>query len=272
MKRKGPVAIRTVVSLVVAALTLLGAAQVHAGTLAAVKARGTLIVGVREDFPPLGYLDPQGRNTGFEVDLARYLARKLLGDEGKLKLVPVQAGNRLTALLSGSVDLLIAAVSATEDRAAVFTLSDPYFLSGTLLLVPRNSPIQDVLDVKGKKVAVVEGSIQEGGVTLVRWLVPEATRVTFRTVSAAVAALRAGQVDAFAEDDVLVLTLARQSPDLVAVGKPFRPHPYAVAMPKGDEQLRLWVNEQLRQAKADGTYDTFWNRYFGEAGALLLRP
>ncbi len=119
---------------------------------------------------------------------------------------------------------------------------------------------------------MVEGSIQEGGVTLVRWLVPEATRVKFRSVPEAVTALRAGQVDAFAEDDVVVLALAKQYPDLVAVGKPFRPASYAIAMHKGDEQLRLWVNEQLRKAKADGTYDTLWNQYFGEAGALLVRP
>ncbi len=69
-----------------------------------------------------------------------------------------------------------------------------------------------------------------------------------------------------------VSALARQYPDLTAVGKPFRPHPYAVAMPKGDGELRAWVNEQLRKAKADGTYDALWNKYFGEAGAILLRP
>ena len=272
MKSKGPIAIQTGVILLVGALTLLGAAQVYAGTLEAMKERGTLMVGVREDFPPLAYRDGTGKPTGFEVDLARYLAQQLLGDEGKLKLVPVDAGNRLTAILSGSADLLIAAVSATEDRAAVFTLSDPYFASGTLLLVPRGSAIQDVLEVKGKRVAVVEGSIQEGGVTLVRWLAPEATRVKFRSVPAAVAALRAGEVDAFAEDDVLVLALAKQYPDLVAVGKPFRPQPYAIAMRKGEGELCAWVNEQLQKAKADGTYDTLWKTYFGDTGVPLLRP
>jgi ABC-type amino acid transport substrate-binding protein len=274
MHKKRLVATRTLVTLLVGALTLLGATQGYAGTLEAVKARGILVVGVREDFPPLGYLDGDGRNTGFEVDLARYLARQLLGDEGKLRLLRVNAGDRLTAIISGSADLLIASVSATEDRAAVFALSEPYFVSGTLLLVPRGSPIQDVLDVKGKRVAVLEGSIQEGGLDpavrepAVRGTIP----VKFWRVAAAVAALRAGQVDALAEDDVLILALAKQYPDLATVGKPFRPQPYAIAMHKGDGELRAWVNEQLRQAKADGTYDTLWNRYFGDAAAILLRP
>ncbi len=268
MQRKVAVAMQTTVALLAGALTLLGAAQVYAGTLEAAKERGTLIVGVREDFPPLGYLDGDGKNTGFEVDLARYLARQLLGDESKLQVVSVHAGNRLTSLLSESVDLLIAAVTATEDRASVLAFSEPYFHSGTLLLTPRNSSIQGPPDVKGKRVAVIEGSIQEGGLEPIY---PEAIRVKFWKVSEAVAALQAGKVDAFAEDDILVLALARQYPDLAAVGKPFQPHPYAVAMRKGDEELRAWVNEQLRQAKVDGTYDRLWNRYFGETGTILLR-
>ncbi len=278
MQRTGWVARCTAVIVLLGALMLLGAAQVDAGTLEAVRARGVLIVGVREDFPPLGYLDGTGKPTGFEVDLARYLARQLLGDESKLQLVTVNIGDRLTAILSGSADLLIAAVSATEDRAAVFALSEPYFVSGTLLLVPRDSSIRDFGDLPGKRVAVLEGSIQEGAwepvlrEPVVRGVVREVIRVQFRNVAAAVAALRAGQVDALAEDDVLILALAKQNPDLVAVGKPFRPQPYAVAMRKGDGDLLAWVNEQLRKAKADGTYDQLWNRYFGEAGGILHRP
>ncbi|HSB81274.1 MAG TPA: transporter substrate-binding domain-containing protein [Candidatus Methylomirabilis sp.] len=274
MHSKRLVAVRTLVTLLVGALTLLGATQGYAETLEAVKARGILTVGVRWDFPPLSYLDGQGQPTGFEVDLARYLARQLLGDEGKLRLVRVNAGDRLTAILSGSADMLIASVSATEDRAAVFALSEPYFLSGTLLLVPRDSAIRDIGDLPGKRVAVLEGTIQEGvWEPVVREpVVRGVIRVQFRNVAAAVAALRAGQVDALAEDDVLILALARQYPDLVAVGRPFRPQPYAIAMHKGEGELREWVNEQLRQAKTDGTLDTLWNRYFGDAATILLRP
>jgi len=269
MQETGKVARGCAVILLVGALALLVAPQADAGALEAAKARGALVVGVRTDFPPLGYLDANGKSAGFEVDLARYMARQLLGDEQKLQVTPVSAGSRITALLSGSADMLIAAVTATEDRASVLAFSEPYFISGTLLLVPRTSPITDVLEVKGRRVAVLEGSIQEGGL---RRHAPEATPVKFWKISEAVAALRAGRVDAFAEDDVLALALARQYPDLAAVGKPFRPHPYAVAMPKGDGVLRAWVNEQLRKAKTDGTYDALWNRYFGEAGTILLRP
>ncbi len=269
MQGKAPVAMRIALTLFVGALTLLGAVQTHAGTLEAAKARGTLIVGVREDFPPLGYLDADGKHTGFEVDLARYLARQLLGDEGKLRLVRVVPGHRLTSLLAESADMLIAAVTVTEDRAYLFAFSEPYFISGSLLLVPKNSPIQGLGDLPGKKLAVIEGSLQEGGL---RRVAPGATPVGFWKVPEAVAALRAGEVDALAEDDILVMALARQYPDLAAVGKPFRPRPYAVAVPKGDPDLLAWVNDQLRKAKTDGTFDTLWNRYFGDAGAILHRP
>lgn len=269
MQRKGSVVMRTAVTLLVGALTLVMAAQARAGALEAAKARGSLIVGVREDFPPLGYLDADGKNTGFEVDLARYMARQLLGDESKLRVTPVPAGSRMTILLSGSADMLIAAVTVTEGRSSVFAFSEPYFISGSLLLVRRNSSIQDLRDVTGKKVAVIEGSIQEGAL---EQMAPAATPVKFWRVSEAVEALRAGRVDALAEDDILVLALARQHPQLAAVGKPFKPRPYAVAMRRGDRDLLAWVNEQLRKAKADGTYDALWYKYFGEAGAILLRP
>jgi len=269
MQGKRPVARLAALTLLVGALTLLGAAQAHAGTLEAVKARGTLIVGVRNDFPPLGYLDADGKPTGFEVDLARYLARQLLGDEGKLRLVPVPAGSRLTSLIAESADLLIAAVTVTEDRSYLFAFSEPYFISGSLLLVPKNSSIHGLGELPGKKVAVLEGSLQEGGL---RRVAPGATPVRFWRVPEAVAALRAGEVDALAEDDILAMALARQYPDLAAVGEPFRPRPYAVAMRKGDPDLLAWVNDQLRKAKTDGTLDALWSRYFGDAGAILHRP
>ena len=269
MQRKGLVARGTAMTLVAGALTLLIPVRADAATLEAAKGRGSLIVGVREDFPPLGYLDASGKPTGFEVDLARYLARQLFGDEGKLQLTPVSPGSRITALLSGSADFLIAAVTATEDRTAVFAFSEPYFRSGTLLLVPRNSPIQGLPDVPGKRVAVLAGSIQEGGLEPVA---PEAIRVKFWSVAEAVAALQGGRVDSLAEDDLLFLALARQYPDLAPVGEPFAPRPYAVAMPKGDPEALAWVNDQLRKAKTDGTYDTLWKRYFGDTGTILLRP
>ncbi len=269
MQKAGKLARGSAVTLLVGALTLLVAPPAQAGALEAAKTRGTLVVGVREDFPPLGYRDSNGKLAGFEVDLARYLARQLLGEEGKLQATPVPAGSRITALLSHSADLLIAAVTATEDRAALFAFSTPYFLSGSLLLVPRNSAIHGLEDLSGKKVAVIAGSIQEDGVAQAA---PEATRVQFWRIAEAVEALRAGRVAALAEDDILVVALAKQHPDLAAVGTPFRARPYAIAMPKGDGELLAWVNEQLRQAKADGTYDTLWNRYFGDERAVLLRP
>jgi len=269
MQRKGSVAMCCAVNLLAGALTLLVAAQAHAGALEEAKARGSLIVGVRQDFPPLGYLDADGKHTGFEVDLARYLARQLLGDESKLRVTPAPPGSRITILHAGLADMLIAAVTVTEDRTYVFAFSEPYFLSGSLLLVPRNSSIHDLRDVPGKRVAVLVGSIQEGGLGRVP---PGATPVKFWRVSEAVEALRAGRVDALAEDDILVLALAKQNPDLAAVGEPFRPRPYAVAMCKGDPDLLAWVNEQLRKAKADGTFAMLWNKYFGDAGAILPRP
>jgi ABC-type amino acid transport substrate-binding protein len=257
------------VNLLLGVLALSVFADAQAGTLDIAKARGALIVGVRQDFLPFGYLDERGKNTGLEVDLARYLARQLFGDDSKLQFSPVTAGDRITALVSRTVDMLIAGVTVTDYSSSVFAFSEPYFTSGSLLLVSRNSSIKSLEDLKGRKVAVVEGTLQEKGL---EQLGREATRIKFWTVPDAVEALLAGKVDAFAEDDVLVRALSKKHPSLSAVGTPFNSRPIAVAMPKDEPALLAWVNDQLRKARADGTYDTLWKKYFGEAGAMLVRP
>ncbi|PWB63815.1 MAG: ABC transporter substrate-binding protein, partial [Deltaproteobacteria bacterium] len=71
-----------------------------AGGLDDARSRGKLLVGVKTDFPPFGYLDPAGKPQGFDVDIARYLARALFEDEGRLELVPVTSGSRIPFLYS----------------------------------------------------------------------------------------------------------------------------------------------------------------------------
>src|SRR5215475_4432544 len=85
-------------------------------SLDAIRARGVIRIGVKADAPPFGFVDGQGRPAGFEVDLARFLARVLFDDDRRAQLVPVTTATRFGALQSGEVDLLIATVTATEER------------------------------------------------------------------------------------------------------------------------------------------------------------
>jgi len=252
----------------VLALGLVGQA-VAGSTLDEVKKRGTLVAGVKTDFPPFGYVDSAGKNLGFDVDVAHLFAKALFDDETKVELVAVTSGNRIPFLQSGKIDIIIATVTVTEERKQVVEFSDPYFLSGSLLLASKASPIKGVENLAGKTVAVIQGAIQDKDI---EQLAPKADRVKYGKVSEAVLAVKGGRADAFAQDDILILTLAKENPDMKAVGKPFIPRPYGIAVRKGDLEFLKWVNDQLAKMKRDGTYDKLWKKYFGEVEANLVKP
>jgi ABC-type amino acid transport substrate-binding protein len=255
--------------LIAGPLALALAGQAVAGTLDDVKKRGTLIAGVKTDFPPFGYVDSSGKNLGFDVDVAHIFAKALFDDENKVELVAVTSGNRIPFLQSGKIDIIIASVTVTDERRQVVEFSEPYFMSGGLLLVPKNSPIKGVEDLAGKTVAVIQGAIQDKDI---EQLAPKADRVKFGKVSEAVLAVKGGRADAFSQDDVLILTLAKENPDLKPVGKPFTPRPYGIAVRKGDVDFIKWVDGQLDRMKKDGTYDKLWKKYFGDVEAYLFKP
>jgi len=254
------------VALVVGLGPLVADAQ---STLAEIKKRDKLIVGVKTDFPPFGSIDAAGKNVGFDVEVAYEFAKAMLGDPNKIELVSVTSGNRIPYLQSGKIDIIIATVTVTDERRKVVEFSDPYFLSGELLLVPKASTINDVKDLNGKKVAIIQGSISDADLAE---LAPQATRLKYGKVTEAVLAVKAGHADAFAQDDILVLKLAKENPDMRAAGKPFYPRPYGIAVRKGDVEFNNWVNTMLKKMHADGSYDRIWKKHVGEFESQLIKP
>jgi ABC-type amino acid transport substrate-binding protein len=254
------------VALVVGLGPLVADAQ---STLAEIKKRDKLIVGVKTDFPPFGSIDAAGKNVGFDIEVAYEFAKAMLGDANKIELVSVTSGNRIPYLQSGKIDIIIATVTVTDERRKVVEFSDPYFLSGELLLVPKASTINDVKDLNGKKVAIIQGSISDSDLAE---LAPQATRLKYGKVTEAVLAVKAGHADAFAQDDILILKLAKENSDMRAAGKPFYPRPYGIAVRKGDVEFNNWVNTALKKMHADGSYDRIWKKHVGEFESQLVKP
>ncbi len=175
--------------------------------------RGKLLVGVKTDFPPFGYLDGSGTIQGFDADLARHLGKTLFEDPPGVELVPVTSGGRIPFLYSGWIDII--------------------------LLVPKESPIQGLQDLAGRTVAVLAGSVQERDLAQIA---PDARRAAFERLPEAVAALRQKRADALAQDDLFVLAAAKADPDLRAAGHSFLPRPYVIAVRKGETRFIAWVN------------------------------
>jgi ABC-type amino acid transport substrate-binding protein len=256
-----------------AVLIGLGAVVPTAGqaqsALEAIKKRGKLIVGVKTDFPPFGSVDAAGKNEGFDVDVAYELGKRLLGDPSRVELVSVTSGNRIPYLQSGKIDIIVATVTVTDERRKVVEFSEPYFMSGELLLVPKASAINDVKDLNGKRVAIIQGAITDQDIAE---LAPQASRLKYGKVTEAVLAVKAGHADAFAQDDILILKLAKDNSEMRVAGKPFYPRPYGIAVRKGDTEFIGWVNAQLKAMHGDGSYERIWKRHLGEFEAHLIRP
>jgi ABC-type amino acid transport substrate-binding protein len=258
---------RVVISAALLLLFLTGLA--FADGLEEARRRGKLLVGVKTDFPPFGYLDGSGTIQGFDADLARHLGKTLFEDPPGVELVPVTSGGRIPFLYSGWIDIIIASMTATEDRRRVLEFSTPYFTSGSLLLVPKESPIQGLQDLAGRTVAVLAGSVQERDLAQIA---PDARRAAFERLPEAVAALRQKRADALAQDDLFVLAAAKADPDLRAAGHSFLPRPYVIAVRKGETRFIAWVNAQLGRMKSDGTFQRLWQKHFGEFEAGLVKP
>lgn len=254
---------------VILVVMMTGISSAAAGTLDTIKERGVLIAGVKAQYPPFGFVNSSGKHLGFDVDLAHQFAKALFGDPGKVKFVSVTSGNRIPYLQSKKIDIIMASMTVTDARKKVVDYAQPYFYSGSLLLVPKDSSITGLDDLAGKTVAVIQGSIQ---VEDVGDLAPKANLVQFGKVSQAVLALKTGRADAYVHDDIVILAVASQHPELKAVGKAFRPRPLAIAVRKNDTKFLKWVNDQLTKMKANGTFDQIWNKWFGKYKDNLVKP
>jgi polar amino acid transport system substrate-binding protein len=125
-------------------------------TLAAVKQKGTLVVGVKNDYRPWGFIDPSGQIVGLEIDLAREVANNI---GVKLELVPVTAVNRMEFLRQGRIDLVIATLGDTAERRKIIGMVEPnYFAGATNVLAPKSAGLKSWSDLKGKKVCAVQGA------------------------------------------------------------------------------------------------------------------
>jgi polar amino acid transport system substrate-binding protein len=143
----------------VSALTL--TAHAHAQDLLdRVKERGKLVVGVKNDYQPFGWLDKDGKLKGFEIDLAKSVARQILGTETAIEFVPVVAANRIELLNAGRVDVLFATLGFNADRAKVLDFTDQYYMmDGLVLLTPNNTTITKWEDLQGKKACGMQGNL-----------------------------------------------------------------------------------------------------------------
>jgi glutamate transport system substrate-binding protein len=245
------------------------------GLVGAIKARGTLRVGLKFDLPAFSAKDATtGRIEGFDADIARLIAFEIFGErsESRISFVEVLSRDREEALRAGTVDLVVSTYTMTPEREKLVAFAGPYYVAGQDILVRRsNTDITGVDSLAGRKACSVNGSTSLANV---RRLAPKAdTSIAFDRYSLCVDALLDGRVDAVTTDDAILLGFLRQDPDrLRLVGKPFTTEPYGIGLKLEATSLRTLVNGVLTKAEADGSWKRIYEATIGKAGLLAPQP
>lgn len=235
--------------------------------------RGTIIAGVSFDIPGMGYKNPRtGLIEGFEADLARAIAEKLLGAPDRIDFYQITDEKRIPALQSDLVDMVLSQLTITPDRAEQVDFSIPYYITREGLLVPKGSDIRGSDDLKGKRIAVTEGSISLRRMRASLPSLPDATLVITPLSFGNLEAVANGEADA-ASNDMINLTMMHRASDhperyeIIDIGDRFDKKPFGVAVKKGNHPFIDLLNRAVEALKAAGEIDRLFNKNLEAAGS-----
>ena len=224
----------------------------------AIKKQGVLRAGVKCDYPPDGFLDAQGKPQGVEVSLAKQIAAYAFGSPDKVELSCVTAANRIPALQGSKVDIIIATLGVSAERAKVVDFSDNYAWGGSDALVRKDSTIKSLKELAGKPVIVMKGAWQIG------WFeknVPTAQLLKLDSISDGLQALLQERADAFAHDLDVLRPIARKNAQVRLVGEIYEMGFRAAGIRKGETEWVQYVNAAIKKAHNDGLMNEWVKQY-----------
>ena len=229
-------------------------------TMAAIRARGRLIVGASADTYLLGARNPlTGQIEGFDIDLAKQVAKAILGNENAIQLVVITAADRIPALQQSRVDIVVRNMTMNCARWQDVAFSQVYYQSGQKLLVRRGSPIKSLDETSGVKVCAPKGTTTYTNLTR---LAPSAVAVGADNHTGCLVLFQQGDVDAITGDDTVLAGLAAQDPYAVVTDAPaVTEEPYGVATNIAAVDLVRFVNQVLEAMRADGRWTAMYNRW-----------
>ncbi|HET9287155.1 MAG TPA: transporter substrate-binding domain-containing protein [Gaiella sp.] len=208
--------------------------------------RKRLIVGVKCDTPPFGFIDVRGKNAGVDVDIAKQFARYAFGRAQRLTFVCAPTAAREPLLTTNRVDLVISTFTYTADRDTRIDFSRAYFNSTGRLLVKNDSAIQRLADIRGKRVATTSGSIYD------RWMkrcFTDTQVIVLDSVTNAVIAFNQGRADAVMFDDTSLALIAATDRSSKMTDDLFLEQPYGIGIKQGNAALKRWVDARLNLMK-----------------------
>ncbi|MBQ0985475.1 glutamate ABC transporter substrate-binding protein [Streptomyces sp. F63] len=228
----------------------------------------TITVGIKFDQPGLGLKTPDGDFTGFDVDVAKYVAKELGYDEKDIEWKEAPSAERENLISRGDVDFIVASYSITDERKEKVSFAGPYFLAHQDLLIRTDeTSIKEAKDLNSKKLCSVAGSTSAQNVK--NELAPKADLDEQGGYSQCLTGLENKVVDALTTDDAILAGYAAQDEHkgkFKLAGLSLSDENYGIGLKKGDTELQKKINDALKKMVEDGSWEQAVKDNFGPAG------
>ena len=225
--------------------------------------KGTLIMGLDDSFPPMGFRDDDGEIVGFDIDLAEEAAKRM-GLE--LELKPVDWASKVLVLNKGDIDVIWNGFTANDERRKQVNFTEPYLANKQILVVQNDSEIASKSDLEGKILGLQSGSTSQEALESEKDVEDSLKEIKkYADNVKALLDLNIGRVDAVLVDEVVGKYYVAKKPDDYKILKEdFGEEEYAVGVRKGENEFLDKLNEVLEEIREDGTESEISQKWFGE--------
>ncbi|NQX11717.1 glutamate ABC transporter substrate-binding protein [Microbacteriaceae bacterium VKM Ac-2855] len=236
-------------------------------TLDRIRTNGSLRVGVSADTLLMGSRNPlSGQIEGFDIDVLHEISRAIFGDPDRLQFTVITSAQRIPALQAGTVDIVARTMTINCDRWQQIAFSTEYYAAGLKILVASNNEAASIQELEGKsppsKVCAPASTT-----TLTALDQYDVEPVSAATHTGCLVLFQQGQVDAIAGDDTILAGFAAQDPYAKVIGEQLTSEPYGLGMNLEQDDLVRFVNGVLDSMRADGRWQSIYQKWLGELGA-----
>ena len=233
--------------------------------LSAIKKRGEIIVGVKFDSKPFGYVE-NGKLQGYDIDIAHLMAKRILGNEKLVKFVEVTPTNRISKLNSGEIDMIIATMTITPKRLEVVDFSLPYYQAGQAVMVRKGTSIRKIGDLNGRRVIIVLGTTGEKNL---RYFAPEAKLQGYKSYKEGFDGFLNRKAEAMSTDDSILAGFVIDHPEFMILPQRYTQEGYGIALRKGEESKALMaeINTAIGELRRKGHLNYLRSRWLPQSGA-----
>lgn len=248
-------------------------AESHGGTLAKIASSGEIVLGHRESSVPFAYLDENQNPVGYSLDLCMKIVDAVsaeLGKELTVKYVPVNPKTRIALMANGTIDLECGSTTNNLTRQQQVEYLPTTFVTGTKILVRKDSGIESVADLDGKALAVAQGTTNERAVlAAIEEAGIEVKILPVRDIAEGMLSLETDRVDAYSSDHILLhgaVTKSKAPEDFAVVGDFLSFDPYALMVRRDDSAFELIGKKALAEVFRTGEINAIYAKWFDPLG------